>query len=125
MENKQQPTFGNGKICYVELPSKDIRESSTFYSNVFGWKIRTGEDGSVSFDDGVNQVSGTWRIDRKPSTEIGMLIHLMVDDIESSMKAIIENGGKIVQPVVLEAPEITAKFSDPSGNVLGLYQQKE
>ena len=125
MENKQQPTFENGKICYVELPSKDIKESSLFYSNVFGWNIRNGKDGSVSFDDGVNQVSGTWRIDRKPSTEIGMLIHLMVDDIESSMKAIIENGGKIVQPVGLEAPEITAKFSDPSGNVLGLYQQKE
>lgn len=123
MENKLQPTFGNGKICYVELPSKDIKESSSFYKKVFGWNIRIGDDESISFDDGVNEVSGTWRIDRKPSTEIGMLIHIMVDDIESSMKLIIENGGKIVQPVGLEAPEITAKFSDPSGNVLGLYQQ--
>ena len=124
MENIKQPTFGNGKICYVELPSRNIKESSTFYNNVFGWNIRTKDDGTVSFDDGVNEVSGTWRIDRKPSTEIGMLIHIMVDDIEASIKAVIKHGGKIIQPVGMEAPEITAKFSDPSGNVLGLYQQQ-
>ena len=123
MENNKQPTFGNGKICYVELPSRNIKESSTFYNNVFGWNIRTKDDGTVSFDDGVNEVSGTWRIDRKPSTEIGMLIHIMVDDIEASIKAVIKHGGKIIQPVGMEAPEITAKFSDPSGNVLGLFQQ--
>jgi len=123
MENNKQPTFGNGKICYVELPSRNIKESSTFYNNVFGWNIRTNDDGTVSFDDGVNEVSGTWRIDRKPSTEIGMLIHIMVDDIEASIKAVIKHGGKIIQPVGMEAPEITAKFSDPSGNVLGLFQQ--
>ena len=123
MENKNQPTFGKGKICYLELPSRDIKESSTFYNNVFGWNIRTNNEGKVSFDDGVNEVSGSWRIDRKPSTEIGMLIHIMVDDIEVSIQAIIKYGGKIIQPVGMEAPEITAKFSDPSGNVLGLFQQ--
>jgi predicted enzyme related to lactoylglutathione lyase len=47
----------------------------------------------------------------------------MVDDIEATIKAIIENGGTIVQPVGMEAPEITAKFSDPTGNILGLFQQ--
>ena len=107
----------------MKTPSRNIKESSTFYNNVFGWNIRTNDDGKVSFDDGVNEVSGTWRIDRKPSTEIGMLIHIMVDDIEASIKAVIKHGGKIIQPVGMEAPEITAKFSDPSGNVLGLFQQ--
>ena len=33
------------------------------------------------------------------------------------------NGGKIVQPIGVDAPEITARFSDPAGNVLGLYQE--
>jgi predicted enzyme related to lactoylglutathione lyase len=32
------------------------------------------------------------------------------------------NGGKIVQPIGVDAPEITARFSDPAGNVIGLYQ---
>ena len=31
-------------------------------------------------------------------------------------------GGEIVQPVGADAPEVTARFRDPAGNVLGLYQ---
>jgi len=32
-------------------------------------------------------------------------------------------GCGIVQPIGADAPEITARFRDPGGNVLGLYQQ--
>ena len=123
MENQSQPTYGNGKICYIELPSRDIHESSSFYNKVFDWQTRTRGDGSVAFDDAVNQVSGTWRTDRKPSTELGLLVHIMVDDIEATIKLVIDNGGKIVQPVGMELPVITARFSDPTGNILGLYQE--
>lgn len=123
MNNQTHPTFGNGKICYIELPSKDVQESAGFYSTVFGWHVRTRDDGSVAFDDVVNEVSGTWRTDRKPVTELGLLVHIMVDDIEATIKAITGNGGAIVQPVGAEAPEITARFTDPSGNILGLFQQ--
>jgi predicted enzyme related to lactoylglutathione lyase len=47
----------------------------------------------------------------------------MVDDIEITMKKIIERGGTIVRPLGLDAPEITAWFQDLSGNILGLYQE--
>jgi len=123
MDHQTHPTFANGKISYLELPSRDINESSSFYNKVFGWEIRTRSDGSVAFDDAVNEVSGTWRTDRKPSTELGLLVHIMVDDIEATIKGVVANGGKIVQPVGMEAPEITARFTDPTGNVLGLFQQ--
>ena len=122
MDNNNNPTFGDGKICYVELPSRDVNESAAFYSAVFNWQIRTRGDGSVSFDDAVTQVSGVWRTDRKPVTVLGILVHIMVYDIEATIKAIVANGGTIVQPVGMEAPVITARFCDPTGNVLGLYQ---
>ncbi len=124
MTNKKQPSFGNGKICYLELPSRDIDESSSFYHAVFGWEIRQRNDGSTAFDDGVNEVSGTWRKDRKANTEIGMLVHIMVDDINVTIQKIIDHGGTIVQPVGKDAPEITAWFRDHSGNVLGLYEER-
>ena len=54
------PTLGNGKICYLEIPSRDIEESAAFYHSVFQWQIRTRGNGTVAFDDGVGQVSGTW-----------------------------------------------------------------
>jgi predicted enzyme related to lactoylglutathione lyase len=123
MANNGEPNYGNGKICYLELPSRDIHESSSFYQEIFNWKVRTRGDGSVAFDDGVNEVSGTWRMDRQATKEIGMLLHLMVDDIEITMKKIIDRGGTIVRPLGLDAPEITAWFQDPSGNILGLYQE--
>ncbi len=123
MNNPTHPTFANGKICYLEMPSRNLDESSAFYNKVFGWEIRTREDGSVAFDDAVNEVSGTWRTDRKPIQQLGMLVHIMVDDIEVTMKAIVDHGGKIEQAVGMEAPEITARFSDPTGNILGLFQQ--
>jgi uncharacterized protein len=123
MENKH-PTFANGKICYVEIPAIDINASASFYKAVFAWSIRERGDGQLAFDDGVGEVSGTWVRGRKPATEPGLLIHIMVDSVAATSEAVIANGGKIVQPIGMDAPEITARFSDPAGNVLGLYQER-
>src|SRR5450432_2889164 len=124
MSNISHPTFGNGKICYIEIPSRDVDESSAFYGEVFNWAIRRRDDGSVAFNDAVGEVSGTWRTDRTPADEIRMLIHIMVDDIEVTMQKVKDLGGTIIQPVGMDAPEITAQFQDPSGNILGLFQER-
>jgi hypothetical protein len=47
----------------------------------------------------------------------------MVDSVEAAVKAVKANGGTIVQEMGADAPEITARFADPAGNVLGLYQE--
>ena len=123
MENKKRPTLGNGKICYIEIPAIDVKASSRFYKEVFGWQTRKRGDGSLAFDDGVGEVSGTWVIGRPASTEPGILIYIMIDSVAATVEAVIANGGEIVQPIGMDAPEITARFSDPAGNVMGLYQQ--
>ena len=117
------PTLANGKICYVEIPAMDVSRSVAFYEAVFGWQIRRRGDGSTAFDDGVGQVSGTWVTDRPPSGQPGLLIYIMVDSVATTIDAVNAHGGKIVQPIGGDAPEITARFRDPAGNVLGLYQQ--
>jgi predicted enzyme related to lactoylglutathione lyase len=119
------PDFGNGKICYIEIPAIDIKRSAEFYATVFGWNVRTRGDGSTAFDDGVGQVSGTWRTDRPVRTESpGMLIYIMVDDIEAAIALVTANGGTITQGVGADRPEITARFTDPAGNLFGLYQNR-
>lgn len=117
------PTLGNGKICYVEMPAIDIARSANFYQKVFGWKIRKRGDGATAFDDGVGQVSGTWVLRRPPSAQPGLLIYIMVDSVAATIDAVTANGGEIVQPIGGDAPEITARFRDPGGNVIGLYQE--
>jgi predicted enzyme related to lactoylglutathione lyase len=108
----------------VEIPSTDIQVSRKFYENVFGWQVRARGDGSTAFDDGVGQVSGSWVLGRPPMAEVGLLVYIMVDSVSATIEKVVANGGVIVQPVGADAPEITARFKDPAGNILGLYQER-
>jgi predicted enzyme related to lactoylglutathione lyase len=96
------PTLRNGKICYIEIPAVDIQGSADFYSKVFGWKIRKRG---------------------KASAEPGLLVYIMVDSVAATIESVVAHGGAIVQPIGADAPEITARFPDPAGNVIGLYQE--
>ena len=117
------PTRANGKICYIELPASDIARSAEFYKRVFGWNIRQRGDGHTAFDDTTGEVSGTWVLRRPPASAPGLLLYVMVDSVAATVDLIVANGGEIVQPIGADAPEITGRFRDPAGNVLGLYQQ--
>ncbi len=123
MSQQSHPTFGNGKICYIELPAIDITRSAEFYKAVFGWNVRQNSDGHTSFDDGVGEVSGTWVTDRSPAKAGGLMVHIMVDDMEATIAAVIAHGGAITAPPGTDGPERYAQFSDPAGNILGLHQQ--
>ena len=86
-------TLSSGKICYLEIPAVDLNRSTTFYQKVFGWNIRQRKDGSIAYR------------------------------VAETLKAVVANGGKVVHPIGMDAPEITARFRDPAGTVTGLYQQ--
>jgi hypothetical protein len=118
------PTTANGKLCYLEIPALDIERSATFYTDVFGWQPRTRGDGHVAFDDTVGAVSGSWVLGRPPAGDPGLLMYVWVDSVEATIEAVVAHGGEIVQPIGGDAPEITARFRDPAGNVLGLYQER-
>ena len=117
------PTSVNGKICYIELPATDIPRSAEFYQSVFRWNMRKRGDGATAFDDATGEVSGSFVRGRPPASTPGLLFYIMVDSVEKTVESVKTNGGEIVQPVGADAPEITARFRDPGGNVIGLYQE--
>lgn len=117
------PALANGKVCYVEIPATDVQRSAEFYERVFGWRLRKRGDGQTAFDDTTGEVSGTWVTGRPASGEPGLLLYVMVDSVAATVDAVIAHGGELVQPIGADAPEITARFRDPAGNVIGLYQQ--
>ncbi|HKP38763.1 MAG TPA: hypothetical protein VJT71_18040, partial [Pyrinomonadaceae bacterium] len=78
-------------------------------------------DGSVAFDDGVGEVSGAWVTGRPPSDTPGLMIYIMVDSVSETIRKIIAAGGETIPPPCGDSPEIIAFFSDPGGNVIGLY----
>ncbi|HEY2322034.1 MAG TPA: VOC family protein [Thermoanaerobaculia bacterium] len=118
------PTFAQGKICYIEMPAADIERSAAFYQKVFGWSVRKRGDGRLAFDDGVGEVSGTWVTGRPPASTPGFMIYIMVTDAAAVCEAVIANGCEIVQPIGGDAPEITARFRDPGGNIVGIFQER-
>jgi len=117
------PTLANGKVCYLEIPALDVERSAAFYTEIFGWQTRRRGDGQLAFDDTTGEVSGTWVTGRTASPEPGLLVYIMIDDAAAAVEAVTAHGGEIVQPIGADAPEITARFRDPGGNIIGLYQE--
>ena len=118
-----EPEYRTGKICYIEIPATDVDASAGFYQQAFGWQVRERGDGATAFDDTVGGVSGTWVLGRPPATTPGLMIYIMVDNVAATIDAVIAHGGQLVQPIGADAPEITVRFRDPAGNVIGLYQE--
>ncbi len=117
------PNYRTGKICYVEIPASDIAQSAQFYQRAFGWHIRQHSDGSTAFDDTTGGVSGMFVTGRLPSNVPGLVVSIMVASAATTIEAINAAGGEIVQPVNPDEREVYARFRDPAGNVLGIYQQ--
>jgi uncharacterized protein len=118
------PNYANGKICYLEIPARDVEESAAFYEAFFGWTTRRRGDGELAFDDSVGEVSGTWVTGRSPSADPGLVVYVMVDEIDAVVSRISELGGEIVTAVTaLGEKDAYATFHDPAGNLLGLYQE--
>ena len=115
----------NGKICYMEIPAIDADASARFYADGFGWASRTRGDGAHAFDDSTGAVSGAFVTDREPHTTVDVMTYIMVDDIDATLDLIMAQSGVVVQPRTAIGPSegAYAFFTDPAGNVFGLYQE--
>jgi predicted enzyme related to lactoylglutathione lyase/uncharacterized glyoxalase superfamily protein PhnB len=114
------------RFCYMEIPATDVRDSARFYAQVFGWNIRNAESARPSFDDAPGNISGAWVAGRPIAQEPGLLPYIWVDDIDSTLAVVAEQGGAILKRPAADTPGGTsyiATFRDPAGNILGLYQE--
>jgi len=102
------PGYRTGKICYIEIPAKDVKQSADFYNRVVGWQTRQRGDGSTAFDDTVNEVSGTWVLGRPVAAEPGLMVYIMVASAAMAVEAIKAAGGEIVHHVDPSAREVVA-----------------
>src|SRR5207302_2255884 len=104
------PTLVNGKICYIEMPAKDIGRSSNFYKQVFGWNLRKRGDGATAFDDTTGEVSGAWVLGRPPAASPGLLLCVMVDRGAKTLDTVVAHVGDVVQPIGAGAHGIPARL---------------
>jgi predicted enzyme related to lactoylglutathione lyase len=61
---------------------------------------------------------------RPEGEPLGIVVYMVVDDIEATLSKVIALGGRAIGPRAPLGAGYGAYFADPSGNLLGLYQEK-
>lgn len=120
------------KVVHFEIPAGDLERAKGFYKDVFDWKVEDVKDMEYTMlyttevDDkymakepgAIN--GGMWK--REKGDEKPVLV-INVASVDDYVKKIEEKGGKIVTPkMAVGDMGYYAKFSDPEGNVLGIWE---
>ena len=117
---------------WIEIRTSDIEKTAQFYESLFGWRITEKETAGGSevwiFDTGSEprlqnlRRGGIWL--RPQSEPLGIVVYIVVDDIEATLNRVVELGGKATTPKAPLGAGYGAYFTDPSGNLFGLYEEK-
>jgi len=108
------------RIDYIEFHSTDIEASKRFYGAVFGWIFKDWGPDYASFRDG--RLAGGFRKTGEVISGSPLVVLYAMDlvEIESEEK---KHGGKIVEPTFEFPGGKRFHFSDPTGNVLGVWSE--
>lgn len=123
-------------IVHFELPVADTDAAKKFYGPIFGWKLQDWPmpDGSTYIGVHTTPIDEKTRIPLKPGAINGGIMKrsdtvkapvfaIHVDSIDEKMKEVVTAGGTVVMPKVdMMGMGFYAYFADPSGNVVGLWE---
>ncbi len=116
---------------WVEIRTRDTERATEFYEELFGWKVVRRETAEGSdywiFDTGdeprIENIrrGGMWL--RPDEANVGVVVYVLVDDIETALERVTHLGGEVVLPKTPQGPAFKAYFTDPDGTLFGLWQQ--
>ncbi len=114
----------NNFLCHWEIPSENPAELRSFYSTLFNWKINAGDCMGREYNVCDVGEEGVWgAIDKVDSPNAGVIIYIMVEDIDTTENKIVELGGEIIKSKLpIKGTGIYSQFKDPQGNYLGIFQ---
>lgn len=127
-------------VVHFEMPAKDRKRVSDFYTNVFGWKMNqlgeemgnyivahtaeTDENNMVKTPGTIN--GGFWQTDEE---NVPPHVVISVDDIQEAAKKVTEAGGKVLggqkgdgTPDDIPGIGLYSSFIDTEGNRVGMLQ---
>jgi uncharacterized protein len=107
--------FRAGGISYLRVPAQDPHRSAEFYEAAFGWTVRTDRD-DPAFEDGTGHVIGHFVSDQPAAGDAGVRPYVFVESVDATLE-------RVVTAPYPEGDLTVATFRDPSGNVLGVWQQ--
>lgn len=115
--------MAHGDITHVEIPVSDFARATTFYSDLFGWKIAT-IPGFETYPmwQAPNKISGGALT---PCTEdfTEPRTFVEVDSIDETLEKATAAGATVVTPrSPIDEKSWWALITDPDGNHIGLYE---
>jgi len=114
------------RVVHFEIPSDNPEKSMAFFKNVFDWNFQGYENGeywiAITGDEKTPGINGAVMKKRDPKQPL--VNSISVQNIDSSIQKIEKAGGKIVVPkAVIPGIGWSAYFTDPDGNIHGVYQE--
>lgn len=108
-------------IDYIEFPANDLSHIRAFYGKAFGWAFDDyGPDYIAPTNAGLD---GGFQADKVEAPAKPLLILYSID-LEHSLEAVAQNGGKITKPIFEFPGGRRFHFTDPSGNELAVWSDK-
>ena len=108
----------------MELACSDPARAADFYEAVFGWRIRRESD-EPAFSDATGHVIGHFVAREADPGKCGILPYIYVDDVDETLRAVVDHGGETLMQPRPEGTLRVATFQDPESNVLGVWTQTE
>lgn len=111
-------------INYIEIPVKDIALSKQFFQACFEWQFTDYGDDYCSIDNaGIG--AGLYTSDLTVSVADGsVLMVLYSEDLEHTQNLILQNKGKIIQPVFSFPGGRRFHFVDINNNEYAVWSDK-
>jgi predicted enzyme related to lactoylglutathione lyase len=123
-------------VVHFEIPADDVDRARAFYKDAFGWTINaipelrynivetTPIDNETNMPTEPGAINGGMMQREAPVT--GPVITIGVDDVDSALRRVEELGGKAEGPKLpVGDMGFAAYFSDPEGNILGLWESAQ
>ena len=103
------------RLNYVELPTKDIAATKTFYERAFDWAL--AEFGPTYAATITGDTDIGLQADPEDSTQAPLAV-IEVEDLEATLEAVRRAGGRITRPIFPFPGGHRFHFLDPSDNEL-------
>ena len=123
-----------GALCWSELSTRDTKGAIAFYTQLFGWKAKTGGEGVNAYTEctpaGANYpVAGMIDIaafgDRGAHVPPNWMPYFQVTDVDASFAKAKSLGAEVgVPPTAIDNVGRFAVVADPQGAMFSLFQPK-
>ena len=111
-------------VVHFEITGKDGKKTREFYGKLFGWQYQLME----GMDYGLVQPAGEGSIGGgiggpMPNSQPYITFYVQVDDLTKYLKDAESMGAKtILPPMPIPNVGSCAMFTDPDGNMVGLFK---